>query len=1064
MYTYFSSASRTAAVWLFAVASVFAQANLQENLARADKQFDLYAYNLALSSYDQILKEQPNNARALARIGDCHFQLNRPQDALTWYDRAVVLGNAEPEILLRYGKALMYTGDYYGAKKWFLQYADTNPTVGRHYAQMCDFALQAARKEALFQALNEPLSTAASDYAPVFFGEKIVYASARTDMKRKTSAKSSTDWTGSAYNQLFAAPRPTGEGYLQNPSFLHDDLQSDFNESPVSFSSDGRRVAYCKNNFIDGTRQMAEKGISLSLYLADVVDGKWLNERSFPYNGSDFSTAYPCFSPDGNTLYFASTQEGGFGGWDIYATTWNAGTWSVPRNLGAPLNTPGNEVTPYFDGNSLYFSSDWHNGLGGMDVFRAELTDFSARDIVHLGTGINSPRDDYGFIFDPKTNTGYLTSNRPEGRGNEDIWQIRKKVDEFVITVTDPQKNPLGGVDIDFSACNGGIKQTDANGRYSFAISAGKVDCRATVRKEGYRSTVLPIQSSGEKNLSAVLLPEYNTPASQPPVSQPVSQPAPQTYSTPTNTGTYPVQAGNIEKYSVYVSDDQGRALVAAALNLSACGLGTIYTDVAGKASFYFPQGAMCNMIVQKDGLEDAVVPIHTQRSRDISVAMSADKRTKFSGIVYDANTRQTAHAVIITAKSRQSSHEALASSNTAGNYTLWLRPYQTYDISYAKDGYLNYVNPIQTGSHSLAELEMAPVGIQPAMSAPATYNTSPSPGGMISLADLDRTGTAKTVAPAKVEAYAIQLSADKDPYSDAELRKYDSYAERGNLYTVKEGQMHKLRLGVYPTKEQANTVLGKLIPAPKDAFVVRENQATQEMLVDETASKGLTASPAMYSTPGISPVRFAVQVASFPTGRPIPLADYANLNALGTTYVQQENDRARVRVGTWESHDKAEAVRNDAARMGYPDAIVVAEKAESAPVATPYSTPAPSPTPAPKKMFSPMPVSSSPTAPAQYSTSTSAVPTPVTTGPAKFYIRVCALDDPYGFDTRRLDGTGGTLERWPIGDTKKTAIMLSGFSSADQAKVATNKLRAKGFDDAYIIQDENGRMSKYPY
>ena len=224
-------------------------------------------------------------------------------------------------------------------------------------------------------------------------------------------------------------------------------------------------------------------------------------------------------------------------------------------------------------------------------------------------------------------------------------------------------------------------------------------------------------------------------------------------------------------------------------------------------------------------------------------------------------------------------------------------------------------------------------------------------------------------------------------------------------------------------------------------------------MLVDETASKGVETSPAMYSS--TSSVRFAVQVASFPAGKPLPMADYANLNTLGTTYVQQENERARVRVGAWESYAKAEAVRAEAVRLGYSDALIVTERVENAP-----SEPIPSPvSPASKSVFTPMSAT-----PAQYSTAPGTSPTPSTTGTARFYVRVCALDEPYSFDNKKVDGLGGAIERWPIGDTKKVAIMLAGFTTPDQAITATDRLRAKGFPDAYIIAEENGRMSKYRY
>ncbi len=1103
-----------AVVWFCAIPGLTAQTSVQENISRADKQFDLYAYNLALRTYEQVLAEQPNNAHALARTGDCYFQLNRPQDALSWYDRAVIRNDVEPDAMLRYGKALMQTGDYIGAKKWFVLYAENNPTVGQHYAQMCDFALLASKKDGLFQALNEPLNTEAADYGPAFFGAQIVYNSARTDIKRKTAAKTNADWTGSAYNQLYVTQRPAGSNYLQTPAFLRGDLQNNFNEGPVSFSGDGRRVAFCRNNFIDGTRQIADKGVNMSLHIADVVDGNWVNEKPFPFNGSDYATGFPCLSPDGNTLYFASNQGGGLGGWDIYVSFWNGGTWSVPRNLGAPVNTPGNEVTPFYDGTNLYFSSDWHPGLGGLDVFRTEIQNNLAGNVYHLGSGINSSRDDYGFIFDSKTNTGYLTSTRTGGRGNEDIWQIRKSVDEFVISVTDPQRNPVGGADIDFSACNAGVKQTDLTGRYSFAVAAGKADCRVTVRKAGYRSIVLPIQSSGDKTLDAVLIPDYsanvpNAPSTltstQPATTTPVntlttlpdleSGTAPLTYSTT----SYPVQNGTLDKYTVYVLDDLGRALPDAELNLTTCGLGTIYTDGTGKGSFYFPKGASCNLIIRKSGLEDVVVPINAQTRKEMSVAMSSDQRTKFSGVVLDASTRKSIQGATVTAKSRQSAHETLASSNASGQYTLLLRPYQVYDITYSRDGYLNFTSALQTDRALKADMELSPIALEPSRTvtgrsmSPVTYSTTPATsGGMISLADLEEipattstsgisNPTGPVAAPAvktsqvgasKVSGYSVQLSANPDNFTESKIKKYDDYTQYGNLYAVKEGKLNKLRLGVYPTREEANAVLKNISPTAKDAFVVWETQAEESLVVkpkaetsmldnnSNLAAKGLTTSaatqPALKSGTAI---RFAVQVASWPDNRTVMLSDYSNLMPLGHIYIQPENDRMRVRVGTWESYDKAEAAQAEAVRMGYKDAIVVTEKVDDITNDRLRTSPA---TTAPQTLTA---TPSQYSAPATYSTTTAVQPKPLTASAnTKYYIRVCALEDTYNFDPKKLDGSGGVIEKWPIGDTKMTAIMLTGLPSVEQAMVTTDKLRSKGFLDAYIIKDENGRMSKYRY
>ncbi|MBL7775878.1 MAG: carboxypeptidase regulatory-like domain-containing protein, partial [Saprospiraceae bacterium] len=708
------------------------------------------------------------------------------------------------------------------------------------------------------------------------------------------------------------------------------------------------------------------------------------------------------------------------------------------------------------------------------DVFRTSLLNNFVGEIVHLGTGINSSRDDYGFVFDAKSGRGYLTSNRPEGRGNEDIWQVRKRVDEFVITVTDPQRNPVPGAEIDFSACNAGSKTTDASGKYSFAVASGKADCRVTVRKPGYQSTVVPIQSNGDKSLEAVLIPEYGTVAAPNNPVQPNAYNSydnnnwsPATY----NTTDYPVDNVPMDRFNVYVSDGAGRALPAAEVNLNACGLGTLYTDMYGKASFYFPRGANCNMVVRKNGLEDVVILLNDRTSRELSVAMSTEQRTKYVGLVLSADTRRPLHDVVITARSRQGNHETLAYTNFNGQYTLLLRSYQTYDISYVKTGYLNFTSSLQTERPLAADMELSPITLVPGQSygnttmlAPATYNTNTAPGsGMISLADLEDLAKNSNVTPFQpspdpviptntgntsrpVNAFAIQLSANPNGYSAEQTRKYDALTGAGNIYSVKDGNLHKLRLGVYPTREAAADVLKNTVqPVVKDAFIVNEDQADASMLVGPSMAGNSTSLAAKGGA-----LRYAVQVASWPNSSTILVSDYANLAQLGYVYIQQESDRLRVRVGTWGAYDQAETARAQAIQLGYRDALIVSEKPEDL---THEKLLAP---PAAKGNMT--------TSPAQYSSATTVAPVVAGADNAKYYVRVCALDDPYNFDIRKVDGTGGIVEKWPIGSTNKTAIMLTGFPSVGQAMLATDKLRSSGFQDAYIIKDENGRMSKYRY
>ncbi len=1047
---------------VFGMASTaIGQTNVEETLARANKQFELNAFNLALRTYEQVLKEQPNNAQALARSGDCYFQLNRPQDALSWYERALQSDPSPSEVMFRYGRALMHTGDYLGAKKWFVAYAALNSAVGQHYAQMCDFAIQASRREGVFRALNEPISTASADFAPAFYGDQIVYSSSRSDLKRRTNTKSSSDWTGSAHNQLFVTRRGP-DGYLQNPTFLREDLENTFNDGPVSFSANKRRVAYCRNSFMDGTRQISDKGMSLSLYVADVVEGKWVNERAFPYNGSDYATGFPYLSADGNTLYFASDRPGGMGGWDLYVSTWNGTSWSVPKNLGAPINTPGNEITPFVEGDVLYFASDWHPGLGGFDIFRIDLTDFGTPQVLHLGTGINSSRDDYGFIFDARSGYGYLTSNRSGGRGHEDIWQVRKQVDEFTIEVVDAQQRPIPYAEIDFSACSSGagIRQTDAAGRYTFQTPAGRANCQATVRKDGYQSATAPIRSAGDKSLKVVLMGDGGASRS---ATSPFSAPAPVTYSTTPDDDDIPVRMGNIERFTITVTDPSGQPVPGAEVNLTACDLGIQRTDESGRAAFYYPANSECNLIVRKSGHEDAFIALHQQAGRDLTVRLKTSNRMRYGGIVRDMNTNRPLADVQITARAESENHETVALSDAAGKYNLSLKPNLDYKVVYEKEGYLKGT----VGVYSIVHEDNANYAMMPDPAAKPSQRSTTTPGsgsGMISMDELNASKPPSSSKPqkpssptAKGEAFAIQLAANPEDFSASRLRRYSEYTSLGNLYTVREGNLYKLRLGAYPSREQADAVLAQITPTIKDAFVVRETQVNPDLLVSDApvASVQSVKSPMTYSTTPTAPAqRYAVQVASSPADKPLQLNDYARLSNLGTAYVRTENNFMHVRLGPWDTPAQAEAARAEAARQGFPGAVVVVESASdnaSASAAPRSGT----------GTFTPMSVSSAPTAPSTYSTPSTAAPV----SPAKeYYIRLSAMENPDNFNARQVEGVGGRIEKWPLPDGKMTAIMLTGFTNLEEAKRATDRLRAGAFPDAYIIQNEQGKMSRYRY
>ena len=470
----------------------FLQAQNLTDLRRANKEYELHAYNLAIQSYMKILQRRPNNPDILVKVADSYRHLNQMEKAREFYDRAIGQNKVDPIAYLDYGKVMMALGRYDEAYNLFMNYARVNNMVGKHYADNCNFAKSQLGIGSSYLVSNEFINSSSSDFGVSFYGDQVIFSSARTDIQR-----SSSSWTGKAYNQLFRA-KPGDNGFLQQAIFMKNSLKNEYNVGPLAFSPDYKTVVYTKNNFVDGTRHIATSGMELSMYVAQVnANGDWVDARAFPFNSPNYNTGFPSFSPDGNALYFSSDRADGYGGYDLYVSYYLNDRWSAPENLGPVVNSPGDEISPYFDGNNLFFSSDWHPGFGGYDVFRAERSGQRFSRIFHLGNAVNSPRDDYNFIYDSFKNQGYLTSNRAGGRGNEDVYKVFKSADNIVIRVKNAADGrPLSNALVDFSDCKEGTYRTDGAGLYSFQAVQG-LDCNVVVKKEGYNTNSVRVTTVG---------------------------------------------------------------------------------------------------------------------------------------------------------------------------------------------------------------------------------------------------------------------------------------------------------------------------------------------------------------------------------------------------------------------------------------------------------------------------------------------------------------------------------------------------------------------------------------
>ncbi len=464
-------------------------AHSQTSINRANKELELHNFELASKSFEEIISNEPGDVNILSQLASSEFHLNKMESAIQNYEQALSIGTLKPDHVLKYAKALQAMQQYDKAKKWFLNYAEANPTEGLQYAESCDFAQQMTSLNTMYDVRSEYINTPSAEFGPTFFKDYVVFASSREG----------------GNNKLYISSRDNNK-YLTKPAALRSSMKNASNEGPLSYSEDGKMVVYTKNNFTESTRQIPSAGISMSIYFATANEkGDWTGDQPFKYNDSGYSSGYPFLADNGNTLYFASDRPDGFGGFDLYVSYRIGNDWSVPENLGNAVNTSGNEICPFIEKSTLYFSSDFHKGLGGYDIFKGEKAGTEGwTKVFHLGNELNSSYDDYSFIINSDKNIGYFCSNRP-GKGNEDLYSVVKITDNFTITVLDEQNNPVQDAIVDLRNCKEKEFRTTASGKVSFQ-ALKDFNCQAIITKPGYETVAFNLRSTGSSKVQALEL------------------------------------------------------------------------------------------------------------------------------------------------------------------------------------------------------------------------------------------------------------------------------------------------------------------------------------------------------------------------------------------------------------------------------------------------------------------------------------------------------------------------------------------------------------------------------
>lgn len=430
----------------FVVLTVHAQKGAEK---RADKDYEKMAYIDALKTYERIAKKGYKNPEMLQNIANSYYFNADLVNAEKWYSELFAMTEeVVPETYFRYSQSLKGVGNYTKADEMMAKFnqKSQNDSRGKLVMTEKDYIDAIKKNSGRYQIEDAGINSEHSDYGAAFYDKQVVFTSTR-DTGSFTKRKHS--WTDHYFSNFYIS-KVNDDGSLTDATKFGTKITSKLSESTPAFTKDGKTVYFTRNNFLNGKRGKDENKITLlKIYKATFTADKWDNIVELPFNSDSYQVAHPTLSADEKTMYFASDMPGTMGLSDIFKVSINDdGTFGTPVNLGPSINTEGRETFPFITSdNELYFASDGHPGLGGLDIFITRLEpDGSFKQVLNIGEPANSPTDDFALIIDKATKTGFLTSNRPGGKGNDDIYkfvetkEIEYKYEQLLVgVVTDAE-------------------------------------------------------------------------------------------------------------------------------------------------------------------------------------------------------------------------------------------------------------------------------------------------------------------------------------------------------------------------------------------------------------------------------------------------------------------------------------------------------------------------------------------------------------------------------------------------------------------------------------------------
>jgi len=397
----------------FLLVSLHAISQNEADIKKGDVCMDKAEYTKAAIYYRRAAESSPKSVVLYRKLAKALMAVSDYLNAEPVYS---LICSSVPDSSIDhfyYAQVLRRNGKYSESDKAYQAYFREHPDdqLAGEFLYFGDNAKQIATDTPRYKLINIAENTAGSDIGPTFCLYALCFSS------NKHPDEENYDL------YIKQAGNPANPAA---PEKLKGDINGKLIEGPATFSHNGKEIIFTRSNYDSKNNDGTGK---LGLYHADYDEAKkkWVNIKPLNFINNDYNYEQPSLSRDDTTLYFVSDMRGGFGGYDIYVSYKRDNSWSKPLNLGKRINTSGKEQTPFIaaDDSTLYFASDSRLGLGGLDIYSSKLNDEGIWSIpINVGVPLNSAYDDFGYISDSTGQSGYIVSNRPGGKGGNDIYQF----------------------------------------------------------------------------------------------------------------------------------------------------------------------------------------------------------------------------------------------------------------------------------------------------------------------------------------------------------------------------------------------------------------------------------------------------------------------------------------------------------------------------------------------------------------------------------------------------------------------------------------------------------------